>query len=217
MNLIPEDYKRYLQQLHMLSIWAMSMFVFIVVTALVSFGLSYKADKYQQEIVILEKQKSISSQQRSLLQGLEKNRMALIDKYSILQKLRGGALAADMFVTVDRALIGKNVWFKDWRFERAGSKTSEQSEGVNTGYFIVITEAERKDNKSKNAWKIQTHMEVNGAAKDHEALSSFVRRLLQQPQIGDIRILNTHQTVQSETTVVDFKLIITVNSQVTNS
>ena len=145
MNLIPEDYKRYLQQLHMLSIWAMSMFVFIVVTALVSFGLSYKADKYQQEIVILEKQKSISNQQRSLLQGLEKNRMALIDKYSILQKLRGGALAADMFVTVDRALIGKNVWFKDWRFERAGSKTSEQSEGVNTGYFIVITEAERKN------------------------------------------------------------------------
>ncbi len=217
MNLIPEDYNRYLQQLHLLYVWAVSMFVFIVVSALVSYGLSYKVDKYQQEIVILEKQKSISSQKRNLLQGLEKNRMALVDKYAILQKLRGGALAADMFVTVDRALIGKNVWFKNWQFERAGSKTSEQSKGVNTGYFIVIPEAEREDKKSKEAWKIQTHMEVNGAAKDHEALSSFVRRLLQQPQIGDIRILNTHQTMQSETTIVDFKLIITVNSQVTNS
>ena len=60
-------------------------------------------------------------------------------------------------------------------------------------------------------------MEVSGQATDHEALSSFVRRVLQQPQIGDVRILNTQQQVIMDKTVVDFKLVIMVNSGYTNS
>ena len=122
-----------------------------------------------------------------------------------------------MFVNIDRALDGKNIWFKNWKFTRAGSKTSEKPKGVNTGYFIVIPEADRANQKEIEAWQIQTHMEVSGQATDHEALSSFVRRILQQPQIGDVRILNTRQQVNMDKTVVDFKLVIMVNSGYTNS
>jgi Tfp pilus assembly protein PilN len=217
MNLIPEDYKRYLQQLHILQRWGVVMVVFIVLATSVSFGLGHRANEYQKEIVILEKKKAISSQQRSQLQNLEKDRNKLVEKHGILEKLRGGALAENMFVTIDRALDGNNVWFKNWRFDRAGSKTSEPPKGVNTGYFIVIPESERSNKKTKEAWKIQTHMEVNGEARDHEALSSFVRRLLQQPQIGDVRILNTQQQTSVDKTVVGFKLVITVNSRYRNS
>ena len=39
-----------------------------------------------------------------------------------------------------------------------------------------------------------------------------VRRVLQQPQIGDVRILNTQKQVVVDQTVVDFRLVITVNS-----
>ena len=213
MNLMPEDYKRYLQQLHILQRWGVVMLVFIVLSVSISFGLGYTANEYQKEIVRLEKKKAISSQQRNLLQNLEKDRNKLVAKHDVLEKLRGGALAENMFVTIDRALDDNNVWFKSWRFDRAGSKTSEQPKGVNTGYFIIIPENERANKKEKEAWKIQTHMEVDGGARDHEALSSFVRRLLQQPQIGDIRILNTQQRSYTNTTVVDFKLVITVNSR----
>ncbi len=213
MNLIPEDYKRYLQQLYILQRWALAMVIFIVLAAATSFALNYKADVYQSEITFLEKKKAISSQQRGTLQNLKKDRHLLVKKYGILQKLRGGAVAENMFVTVDRALEGKNVWFKNWSFERAGSRSSEQQEGVNTGYFIVIPESDRSNKKAEEAWRIQTHMEVNGGARDHEALSSFVRRLMQQPQIGDVRILNTQQHAYADKTVVEFKLVITVNSR----
>ena len=135
----------------------------------------------------------------------------------MLEKLRGGALAEDMFVNIDRALDGRNVWFKRWKFMRAGSKTSEQPRGVNTGYFIVIPEGDRASQKEQEAWQIETHMEVSGQATDHEALSSFVRRVLQQPQIGDVRILNTQQQVSVDRTVVDFRLVIMVNSGYANS
>ena len=217
MDLIPEDYKRYLQQLHILQRWALVMFVLITLSTAISFALYYKADEFQKGIVILEQKKAITSQQRNVLQILEKDHKKLLVKHNILEKLRGGAVAENMFVTIDRALEGDNVWFKNWSFERAGSKTSEPPKGVNTGYFIVIPESERANNKQQQAWKIQTHMEVDGEAKDHKALSSFVRRLLQQPQIGDVRILNTQQRSYLDTTVVDFRLVITVNSRYRNS
>jgi hypothetical protein len=217
MDLIPEDYKRYLQQLHILQRWALVMFVLILSASSISFALNYKADEFQQEIVKLEQKKAISSQQRHVLQALEKDHKKLRVKHNILEKLRGGAVAENMFVTIDRALDGNDVWFKNWSFERAGSKTSEKPKGVNTGYFIVIPESERANKKQQEAWEIQTHMEVDGEAKDHEALSSFVRRLLQQPQIGDVRILNTQQRSYNDNTVVDFRLVITVNSQYRNS
>jgi Tfp pilus assembly protein PilN len=213
MNLIPEDYKRYLQQLFMLQRWGMTMFVIIAVSALVSITLNIKADEYQKEIAVLEKKKAITSQQRDLLQNMQKDRNKLLIKRGVLEKLRGGALAKNMFVTIDRALDGNDVWFKNWRFDRAGSKTSNAAKGVNTGYFIVIPENNNND-KSSEAWKIQTRMEVDGEARDHEALASFVRRLLQQPQIGEVRILNTQQRNHADVTVVNFKLAITVNSRV---
>jgi len=217
MNLIPEDYKRYLLQLQFLQRWGLAMSVLMVLSISISLALNYKADVYQKEIVILEKKKAITSQQRNMLTSLQKDHNKLLGKRDVLEKLRGGALAENMFVTVDRALDGNSVWFKNWRFDRAGSKTSEPAKGVNTGYFIVIPDGERTNNKTQEAWKIQTHMEVDGEAKDHEALSSFVRRLLQQPQIGDVRILNTQQQTTAEITVVNFRLAITVNSKVSSS
>jgi len=217
MDLIPEDYKRYLQQLYILQRWALLMFVLITISTSISFALDYKADEFQKEIVKLEQNKAISSQQRNVLQMLEKDNKKLQVKHNVLQKLRGGAVAENMFVTIDRALADNNVWFKNWSFERAGSKTSEQPKGVHTGYFIVIPESERTNKKQNEAWKIQTHMEVDGGARDHEALSSFVRRLLQQPQIADVRILNTQQRTTADKTVVDFRLVITVDSRYQNS
>lgn len=217
MDLIPEDYKRYLQQLQLLQRWALVMFVFISLSMSISFALGYKADEFQKEIVLLEQKKAISSQQRNVLQILEKDHKKLVVKHNILQKLRGGAVAENMFVTIDRALDGNNVWFKNWSFDRDGSKTSEPPKGVNTGYFIVIPESERTNRKQQEAWEIQTHMEVSGEANDHEALASFVRRLLQQPQIGDVRILNTQQRTYVDTTVVAFSLAITVNSRYRSS
>ena len=154
MDLIPEDYTRYLQQLQLLQRWALVMFVLISISTSISFALVYKADEFQKEIVNLEQKKAISSQQRNVLQILEKDHKKLLVKHNILQKLRGGAVAENMFVTIDKALTDNNVWFKNWSFDRAGSKTSEQPKGVNTGYFIVIPESERTNKKQNDAWPL---------------------------------------------------------------
>ena len=218
MDLVPADYRRYLLQMRLLQRWGFAVLGYIALATLITLGLGYLSRDYQNEIVILEKKKAISSHQRGILEALKKDHGQLVAKRQILEKLRGGALAEDMFVNIDRALNGKDVWFKNWKFSRAGSKSTEPPKGVNTGYFIVIPEGgDRADPKEQETWKIQTHMEVSGQATDHQALSSFVRRVLQQPQIGDVRILKTQQQAIADQTVVDFRLVITVNSRYANS
>jgi hypothetical protein len=217
MDLIPEDYRRSIEQMQLLQRWGLAILVYLGLAVAISFGLNYMADRYQQDIEVLEKKKAISSHQRGILQELEKERSMLMAKREVLEKLRGGALAEDMFVNIDKALTGNDVWFKSWSFVRAGSKTREEDKGVNTGYFIVIPKGERTSKKDNEAWKIQVHMEISGQATDHEALSSFVRRVIQQPQIADVRILNTQKRDQNNSTVVDFKLVVMVNSGHTNS
>ena len=113
-------------------------------------------------------------------------------------------------MAVDRALKDGSVWFTSWSFLRAGVEAEREKRGVNTGYFIVIPQGEGAD--PEPAWQIKTHMEIKGQARDHAAMSDFVRRLLDQPQIGDIRVLNTRQHRYSLATVVDFELAVVVNS-----
>ena len=102
MDLIPADYRRYIQQLQLLHRWGLFTLVIIAVSVSISLGLKYIASEYQKEIVVLEKKKAISSHQRGILQDLEKDRSLLTKKHQILEKLRGGALAEDMFVNIDR-------------------------------------------------------------------------------------------------------------------
>ena len=217
MDLVPGDYRRFLQQQQLLRRYGLVMLVYVALAVLVTLGFRYASNVYQKQVVVLEKKKAISSHQRSILQDLEKDRQQLTKKRQVLEKLRGGALAEDMFVNIDRALNGKNVWFRNWKFTRAGSKTKRPDKGVSTGYFIVIPESEHANQKDKEAWRIETHMEVSGQATDHEALSNFVRRVLQQPQIDDVRILSTQQQVNVDKTVIDFRLVIMVNSGYTTS
>ena len=53
-------------------------------------------------------------------------------------------------------------------------------------------------------------MTIRGQVRDHSALSRFVRRLFEQPEIEDIRIFNT--ALSGDREFVNFNLAVTVNS-----
>ena len=117
-----------------------------------------------------------------------------------------------MFVTVDQALTSDDVWFRNWKFERAGVMVGEQVETVNTGYFVVVPEG--AEQLAPDELRIQTNMEIRGQALDHSALSSFVRRLIVQPGIDDIRIRRTSLIDRNRADTVDFELAVILNTDV---
>lgn len=159
------------------------------------------------EIATLQEQQAITTQQREALTQLNETRDSLDQQLALLNGLRSGASAATMFLTIERSLKAGEVWFQDWQFQRAGSAVAEPAEPASNGYFIVMA---NDSGSPHEAWKIETHMTIRGQARDHSALSRFVRRLYEQPEIQDIRILNT--SLASNREFVDFNLAVTVNT-----
>ena len=212
-DLIPTDYRNRIWLQGRARVVA-SVVVLVMLALLLALGaLHYLSGKAATQITALQSQQAITAQQREQLSQLDGHRAELESRLNLLSGLRSGAPASAMFVTVDRAMVEGEVWFQDWEFNRAGSVVEEKQQTSSNGYFIVLPAA--GGSTGTESWKIETHMKIRGQAKDHSALSGFVRRLYQQPEIQDVRILNT--SVAANSPFVDFNLAVTVNSHAAGS
>jgi len=206
-DLIPQDYRMRLWLQSRVKRMATVMVAMVIVMAAVFAVFNYLAARVDRDIATLQQRQAITTQQREALTQLSEKKKSLDHQLKLLSGLRSGASAPTMFQTIDRAMTGGEVWFQDWQFQRAGSSVEEPAEPASNGYFIVMPAS---SDKNAEAWKIETHMTIRGQARDHSALSRFVRRLFEQPEIQDIRILNTSLAANRE--FVNFNLAVTVNS-----
>lgn len=208
-DLIPTDYRNrvWLQgRARVLAGATVLLLVLLFAAMAVLHTLSARADT---RIAELQSLQAITARQRDQLTRLDGERAELEGQLTLLGGLRGGAVASRMFETIDRALVDGEVWFSSWDFNRAGSVVEHRPEAKSNGYFIILPAAGKA--QGNEAWMIETHMKIHGQAKDHSALSGFVRRLYQQPEIRDVRILNT--AVNAGSRYVDFNLAIVVSGQ----
>jgi len=208
-DLIPADYRARLR----MQDWAGYMLITVILVLLVSasgyFALDNMNTALAAEISDLQGEQQITEAQRGVLTNLNEEKTHYANQLSFLTGLRSGTAAREMFKTVDHALDGEEVWFLDWEFRRAGTAVETREETSSNGYFIIIPATNGED--TNETWKIETHMTIKGQAKDHAALSRFVRKLFNQPEVENVRILNTSR--MSSTTVVNFDLAVSVNSQ----
>lgn len=206
-DLIPADYRGQLRLRGWGKYTASAVAAVLFWSVVGYFVLDSWNKKMAVEISALQSRQQISAQQSETLAVLNSKKTNFERQLSLLTGLRSGAAAPAMFRTIDNALAGNEVWFLDWGFQRAGHAVENKPETVNTGYFIVVTD---DDGSGEEAWMIETHMTIKGQAKDHAALSRFVRKLFEQPEIQDVRILNTSRL--SDEKIVNFDLAVTVNS-----
>lgn len=198
-------------------IWVQNWFVrlgvalagIVVILMAAYFYLASLNRDVSKEVTELQSRQEINNRQREELKQLYDRKTGIESQLALLRELRSGAAAPKMFLTLDRALTNGDVWFLDWEFQRAGSRAKPGEESVNTGYFIIVQGG--KDKETTEAWKIETHMNIRGQAKDHSALSGFVRRLFAQSDIKDVRILSTSRQRGSE--MVEFSLAVIVKNQ----
>ena len=206
-DLIPQDYRTRIWLHSRVKRTAVAMITMVVVAASAFAVFNYLAIRIDKDISVLQKQQAISTQQRDALTQLNEKKNDLDSQLTLLGGLRSGISAPAMFTTIDRAMVDGEIWFQDWEFKRAGSVVKKTAEPVSNGYFIIMPAS---GNKDEETWKIETHMTIRGQVRDHSALSRFVRRLFEQPEIEDIRILNTSLTGNRE--FVNFNLAVTVNT-----
>lgn len=210
-DLIPAAYRernRIIRFLRAAGLLTLVVFVGLLVGTLM---LKLQADRLDLDVERLQAEKAISTQQRGELQTLNARKAELVQQLDLLAGLRGGSAAKQMFVTVDRAVQPGRVWFTDWRFRRAGTKTDADPETVETGYFIVVKPGQPS---RKEAWMIETAMNISGEAMDHAALSDFVSTLVDQPEIQSVRVVSTETIKLLDRPLVRFSLDVLVASGV---
>ncbi|MDH3352581.1 MAG: PilN domain-containing protein [Gammaproteobacteria bacterium] len=210
LDLIPNDYRRWLSQQALLRNYAFAFAACVVMIVVAALLLGHAARIAQARSQQLKADNAITQQQQIQLQQLKEQQAEYERQWSLLRGLRAGAAIDDIFSLIDRSIVTGDLWFLDWRFRRAGVIVDGENRGVETGYFIIV--AENSDPFADPDLEVETHMTIRGQAKDHQALSKFVRALFEQQDIKDVNVQRTSQTNYANGHAVDFDMTLVLNS-----
>lgn len=212
LDLIPADYRDKLERRAMLSQFSIAFAVLNVIVFAATGLLGQLTGQSNVRIQALQAENVITAQQQQQLEALAGEQSEFERRWSLLRGLRAGAAIEDIFRIVDQALVGDDLWFVDWSFRRAGVVVDGETRTVETGYFLIVpTDGQAEESQE---WQVETHMTLEGRAVDHQALSTFVRALFEQPDIKDVSVRRTSLTNYANGRVVSFDLTIILNSDV---
>ena len=211
MDLVPVRYRRTLELRRWLRLFACVEGALLLALVLAKAGLAYSETTRRRQIEELQAAELLVGERRATLAQLGVEHQMAQRRLSILAGLRGGVSSDAVFGAVDRAL-DDGIWFLDWTFSRAGQLVDDDPQAVQTGYFLVVPLEGEDEAGGGRAWRLETHMEIRGQALDHSTLARFVGRLLDQPRIEQVRIVNTQIQRISAAEVVDFELAVVVRT-----
>lgn len=210
LDLIPNDYRNWLGQRSIVRNYVAAFAALAALIVVATLLLGQATRSAQAKALQLKADNAITQQQQIQLQQLKDQQSEYERRWSLLRGLRAGAAIDDIFTLIDRSLVAGDLWFLDWSFRRAGIIVDGEQRGVETGYFIIV--AEETDPFANLDLEVETHMTIRGQAKDHQALSKFVRALFEQPDIKDVNVQKTSQTDYANGHAVDFDVTIVLNS-----
>jgi len=210
-NLIPAGYlERELIERKCLNFFIVLMALLIsLVVARV--GLSQVIIDLKAKIDTMENGKNLKLQQQQKFNELLTEERVLTKRLEIFDGIRGGQAAKQVFLILDRILDG-SVWFSELKFQREGEIAEAPSEAQQSGYFLIVPDNVGALGKTK-VWHLKTHLEITGQAYDHSKLSQFVKKILEQPEIEDVKVINTNLKTYTATQAVDFKMIVFINNK----
>lgn len=212
-DLIPSGYRYWIWQLSLLKKFALGLLVVVAILLGLSLYWGSEAKKLNVSMAALQNKMAITQSQREKLERLVSQKTELERQWKLLDGLRGGITVENVLAIIDSALYQNEVWFLDWRFNRAGYAVEESEETVETGYFVVVPKTGANNQGEPETWKIHTRISINGQAKDHAAFSGFVQRLISRPEISEVKVEKTILRHRNKAKIVDFNIVVVVNNQ----
>ena len=208
-DLIPSEYRRWLDQRRLLRDFGIFVAIIAVLIVAASEWSRMETAAAREQASQLRTSNAISQQQQQQLEQIRGQQAEFRRQLSLLRGLRAGAAIEDIFAIIDRSIVEGDLWFVDWSFRRAGVIVNGEQRGVETGYFIIAD----PDADGGSNFEVETHMSIHGQARDHQALSNFVRALFEQRHISDVSVQKTSRVEYGGGSVVDFNLTVVLASE----
>ncbi len=214
LDLIPQDYRQLQRARIQVKLFTVILIMLLIAIVIGKLLINGHVDELGETISNFEQKGLLIHQQQHMLADLEQKKLNIEERVNILRSLRDGPSAKQMFQVIDQALV-EGTWFKRWSFKHDGELSdANNSEEINTGYFIIIKDEKNPARKKK--WQLNTHMEISGEALNHTVLAGLVNNFVTSPEIDDVRILNTSLIQYTTGELVDFNLAIVVNDKMVN-
>jgi hypothetical protein len=154
----------------------------------------------------------VSEQRRIELTNLQSARARLEQQWARLQALRGGDDVGALFLLIDRTLPAGDVWFDRWELQRADGEPVTSHNSAAQPQAAAST-APAAAGMGAAAPAIEPgQVRIVGQARDHGALSRFVRGLYESPEVQDVHLQRTMLRRYTTTSVIAFELAIVLKS-----
>jgi hypothetical protein len=193
MDLVPGEYRRGLALRRNLSrcIWALAVLVGLVATARGALGYLIWREKTQ--VASLEQRQQADSRTLSEAESLRQQRMVTQQQLDTLEQLRGSDLMERFLRSIDDA-YQEHIWLDGIHFQRRDNTvppaTAAAGEAA-AGDVDVLHEAQ-----------------IVGHASSHTDLASFMEQLGAQPDVADLKLIDTSARSYTSVQVIDFRLAL---------
>ena len=204
LNLIPGDYERQrnIRRVVKIFLFFAAALLLLGIAGRIALGLASNYEKSRAEK--LKTGEVLMLEQKQQYDALAATKEGLQLRLDMLEHLRGGPPAREMFIVIDRA-INESVWFTKLNFSRAEEEDKSRPKGRSTGYFIVVPQDELVSSPKEQVQN-SGEIKITGRALTYSALAEFVNLLVAQPQIRAVQVQNTHSRQYLETSAVDYEL-----------
>ncbi len=182
-DLVPADYRR--DQNTRKQLLGFGVLFVLIIVGLVA-GKVFQDSRIttiKNQIGLLEKQQQILVDQQKIIDELQIKKTAVQNQLGFVKMIQQGGGAGQMFLVFDRVLQHEQnmIWMDSWQ------------------YIAANLQVENQTDKKKNDDRMS--VTIRGQAIDHEALSSFVERLIEEPEITDVHVKNTSMVDKDKATV----------------
>lgn len=134
---------------------------------------------------------------RTRLTHAQLRKDGLAEGVAALAALRGAGEAEALARLLDRAL-NERVWFERLRFSRSQEQLQPAPSPLPPEAAQVQVQVRAQ------AWRLGSHLEIDGRALDNAAMTSFLAQLAADPALANVRFLNSSMQTAEEGGAVAF-------------
>jgi len=199
-DMIPRSYRDSLRVRRTLALYGAALGLLLVAGGGASAVLRWRVAV---ETPRLEQQRAASSQAAALqarLAGAQQRKDALAEDVAALGALRGAGEVGALAAVLDSTLNDK-VWFEQLRFART-QDLLPAAPGAPLPPGTV--QARAPQTGVVQAWRLASHVEIDGRALDNDAMSAFLGALSASPALLDVRFLNSSTAAAEDGGAVSF-------------
>jgi cell division protein FtsB len=213
MDLIPEDYRQNLGMRRMLHNFIAACMMVVLVVGLAKALIAYLTWRENVQVVRLEQQEQVSQQTKSKTEEYRQQKQVTEQQLAALHELRGSDRVTIFLHAIDHA-YSEGVWFDNLRFMRLNSTgtLANLPGAANAGIIVVPNDAE-----TPQSLEINHSAEIIGHAMNHSVLAEFMRKLGAEPNVADLRLIDTGTRSYTTMQVIDFNLNLQMKEAINNN